>query len=167
MLFWDTFRIIINHKPLIGLFGPMKLTTFKRWSLPVSAYDYTSEYKLGSGIFTADRMSLSSSTTPICIIYSIDSLDSFTVDSIYIRVHIRKYHILSNVVQVIRLERENASHDVMIFIFMWHWKLVKCGKRASNLGLSNGGSPQFQTASLKWTSRIPLNMSALSRNYVC
>lgn len=82
----------------------------------MSAYDYTSEYKLGAGIFTADRMSLSSSTTPICIIYFMDYLDSFTVDSTYIRVHIRKYHILSNVVQVIRLERENASHDIFIFL---------------------------------------------------
>lgn len=46
-----------------------------------------------------------------------DHLDSFMIDSIYIRVHIHKYHILSNVVQVIRLEKENASHDVLFLPF--------------------------------------------------
>lgn len=122
-LFGRAFRIITDHKPLISLFSPTKPTLdtlpprIIRWSLLMSAYDYTIEYRPGSHIVTADAMSrlplqeALDVPTPGCIIHLMDHLDNSTVDSTDICAHTRKDPILSKVVQATQHGGCNLPYD--------------------------------------------------------
>ena len=88
-----TFQIIMDHKPLKGLFSPTRpiLITLPskiiRWSLLMSSYDYNIMYKLGTSIVATDAMRhlplQENLQVPIlgCIIHQIHHLDDTTVDA--------------------------------------------------------------------------------------
>ena len=58
-----TFILVRNHKPLLALFGPTKPTLaltanrLARWTLKLSQYDYTIEYRKTSEHGNADVLS--------------------------------------------------------------------------------------------------------------
>ncbi|XP_057298423.1 uncharacterized protein K02A2.6-like [Hydractinia symbiolongicarpus] len=62
-LYGQSFRIITDHKPLLGLFGqnkpipPLAAARVQRWALLLSAYSYVLEYKPGVNHANADCLS--------------------------------------------------------------------------------------------------------------
>ena len=61
-LYGRSFRIVTDHKPLLGLFGekpssPMASARVARWQMILAAYDYTIEYKEGKKHLNADGLS--------------------------------------------------------------------------------------------------------------
>ena len=62
-LYGHVFKIITDHKPLLGLFGqnkaipPMTAARIQRWELFLSAYNYILEYHPGSNNTNADCLS--------------------------------------------------------------------------------------------------------------
>ena len=57
-----SFKIITDHKPLLGLFGdkptsPLASARMARWQMVLAAYDYTIEYKRGKEHLNADGLS--------------------------------------------------------------------------------------------------------------
>ena len=55
-----SFTIITYHKPLLGLFGSKKVIPamqMQRWSLMLSAYEYTIEHRSGIKNSNADALS--------------------------------------------------------------------------------------------------------------
>ena len=62
-LYGQSFSIITDHKPLLGLFGqnkpipPLAAAHVQRWALLLSAYNYVLEYKPGANHANADCLS--------------------------------------------------------------------------------------------------------------
>jgi len=180
-LFGRPFRVITDHKPLISLFSPTKPTLdtlpprIIRWSLLMSAYDYTIEYKPGSRIVTADAMSriplqeILDVPTPGCVIHLMDRLNNSMVDSMDIQNYTRKDPVLSKVLQAVQSGGNNIPQDTLYLPFR---------ARQNELSVEGG--------CLLWGSRVivphrlrqqvleelhqchpgMVKMKALARNYV-
>ena len=106
------FRVITDHKPLLGLFNPnkpippMASGRIQRWSLMLQSYSFDLVHRSGVTLGTADalsRLPLPGTDESVPIpgewINMVNFLDSSPVDASHIRDHTRKDPLLSKVVK--------------------------------------------------------------------
>ena len=114
-LYGQSFTIITDHKPLLGLFGqnkpipPLAAARVQRWALFLAAYNYVLEYRPGMNNGNADclsRLPLNAiesdhSQSEIQSIHMMDLAHS-PVTSEEVKLHTRRDPILSRVVESIQ-----------------------------------------------------------------
>ena len=114
-LFGLSFTIITDHKPLLGLFGynkvipAMSSSRMQRWTLMLSAYDYTIEHRSGIKNSNADALSHlpmqntvdeSEVKIPGDVVFVLDHLNQqTTTTAAQIRNHTRRDPTLAKVLQ--------------------------------------------------------------------
>lgn len=113
-----SFRIVTDHKPLLGLLGdkptsPLASARIARWQIMLAAYDYTIEYKKGKEHLNADGLSRlplpMPDQTKWCTddfqelenmpvtVNLLEDIDSRPVDAAEIRNFTKKDHVLRKV----------------------------------------------------------------------
>ena len=113
-LFGVSFTIITDHKPLLGLFGSNKVipamssSRMQRWTLMLSAYDYTTEDRSGIKNSNANALSRlpmqntvdeSEVKIPGYVVLVLDYLNQQTTTAAQIRNHTRRDPTLAKVLK--------------------------------------------------------------------
>lgn len=115
-LWGQRFRVVTDHKPLLGLFNPNKIISpmasgrIQRWALMLQAYSFELIHRSGVTLGTADalsRLPLPATNEAIPIlgewIHTVQFLDSSPISADMIRDHTRKDPTLSKVVRYCEL----------------------------------------------------------------